>query len=57
MGQYWKVVNLDKRQTHGHWGKLGECLFDGTPSYLVDDLLTINILPLSPLKLEIVHPQ
>ena len=37
MGQYWKVVNLAKRQTASwdHWGKLGECLFDGSPDMLV----------------------
>ena len=35
MGQYWQVINLDKRQTQGHWGKLGECLFDGLPSTLI----------------------
>jgi hypothetical protein len=31
------VVNLDKRQTpsKGHWGKLGEYLFDGSPDTLV----------------------
>jgi hypothetical protein len=37
MGQYWKVLNLDKRQTPSwkHWEKLGECLFDGSPDTLV----------------------
>ena len=37
MGQYWQVVNLDKRETPsvGHWGKLGECLFDSSPDVLV----------------------
>ena len=35
MGQYWQVINLDKCQTRGHWGKLGECLFDGSPNILV----------------------
>jgi hypothetical protein len=35
MGQYWQVINLDKRQTRGHWGKLGECLLDGSPNTLV----------------------
>ena len=30
-------MNLDKRQTpsQGHWGKLGECLFDGSPDTLI----------------------
>ena len=32
MGQYWQVINLDKKQTFGFWGKLGEFLFDGTPT-------------------------
>jgi len=36
MGQYWKVINLDKRQTLGHWGKLGEFLFSPSPSWLVE---------------------
>jgi hypothetical protein len=37
MGQYWRVVNLDKHQTpsKGHWGELGECLFDSSPDMLV----------------------
>src|ERR1700734_2431463 len=37
MGQYWKVVNLAKRQTLSwkHWGKLGECLFNSLPDMLV----------------------
>ncbi|KAJ7119851.1 hypothetical protein C8R44DRAFT_878237 [Mycena epipterygia] len=34
MGQDWQIINLDKRATHGHWGKLGECLFDGSPTLL-----------------------
>ncbi|KAJ7776763.1 hypothetical protein DFH07DRAFT_876915 [Mycena maculata] len=38
MGQYWKLINLDKRQTYGDWGKLGECLFDGSPSCLKTSL-------------------
>jgi hypothetical protein len=35
MGQYWKVINLDRDETMGVWGKLGECLFDTTPSMLI----------------------
>jgi hypothetical protein len=37
MGQYWRVLNLNKRQTpsRGHWGKFGESLFDGSPDTLV----------------------
>lgn len=38
MGQYWQVINLDKRQTMGFWGKLGECLFDGSPGRLIHPL-------------------
>ncbi|KAF7375684.1 hypothetical protein MSAN_00457700 [Mycena sanguinolenta] len=30
MGQGWQVVNVDRRETLGWWGKLGECLFDGS---------------------------
>ncbi|KAJ6450942.1 hypothetical protein C8R47DRAFT_1329801 [Mycena vitilis] len=33
MGQYWKVVSLDSRQTFGHWGKLGEFIH-GVPECL-----------------------
>lgn len=32
MGQYWHFMNLDKRQTTGDMGKLGEFLFSGYPS-------------------------
>jgi hypothetical protein len=35
MGQSWQVINLDKGQTLGSWGKLGECLFSGLPDTLV----------------------
>jgi hypothetical protein len=28
MGQFWMIVNLDKKQTMGRWFKLG-CLFGG----------------------------
>jgi hypothetical protein len=39
MGQYWMIVNFDKRQTYGSWGKLGEWFFDGkSPSYLETSL-------------------
>jgi hypothetical protein len=58
MGQYWKVVNLAKCQTASwdHWGKLGECLFDGSPDMLVPLLkqaaphATNSISPLPPEK-------
>jgi hypothetical protein len=35
MGQYWQVINLDKRQTLGVWGKIGDCLFGTSAAYLV----------------------
>lgn len=38
MGQYWQIINIDKRQTMGHWGKLGECLFDTSPDALIHPL-------------------
>ncbi|KAK0476333.1 hypothetical protein IW261DRAFT_1490744 [Armillaria novae-zelandiae] len=28
MGQYWRLVNIDKREDLGHWGKLGEAFLD-----------------------------
>ncbi|KAJ7152071.1 hypothetical protein C8R46DRAFT_962375 [Mycena filopes] len=34
MGQSWMLVNIDKRESEGSWGKLGEALFDGTPGRL-----------------------
>ncbi|KAJ7119854.1 hypothetical protein C8R44DRAFT_737598 [Mycena epipterygia] len=34
MGQYWKIINLDKRATYGSWGKLGEFFFYGPPRRL-----------------------
>ncbi|KAJ7776787.1 hypothetical protein DFH07DRAFT_911667 [Mycena maculata] len=40
MGQYWKLINLDKRQTYGGWGKLGGCLFDWSPGLLETSLST-----------------
>jgi hypothetical protein len=47
MGQYWKVFNIDKLQTHRNWGKLGEFLFSNLPNLLVFDLLreSVEILP------------
>ncbi|KAJ7465052.1 hypothetical protein FB451DRAFT_1138366 [Mycena latifolia] len=43
MGQYWKLVNVDKRQTFGNWGKMGEWFFGGSP--LQPSLSTIPKLP------------
>ncbi|KAJ7505853.1 hypothetical protein B0H11DRAFT_2186522 [Mycena galericulata] len=45
MGQYWKLLNLDRRQTYGGWGKLGECFFSGAPNCLNDSLRTPTKLP------------
>ncbi|KAJ7505855.1 hypothetical protein B0H11DRAFT_1708027 [Mycena galericulata] len=45
MGQYWKLLNLDRRQTYGRWGKLGECFFSGAPNCLNDSLRTPTKLP------------
>ncbi|KAJ7505848.1 hypothetical protein B0H11DRAFT_2186518 [Mycena galericulata] len=45
MGQYWKLLNLDRRQTYGSWGKLGECLFDGSPNCLDSSLRPPTKLP------------
>ena len=35
MGQYWKVIAPFRRETLGHWGKLGECLFMSEPKSLL----------------------
>ncbi|KAJ7505828.1 hypothetical protein B0H11DRAFT_1851065 [Mycena galericulata] len=45
MGQYWKLLNLDRRQTYGSWGKLGEWFFDGAPNCLNGPLRTPTKLP------------
>ncbi|KAJ7718385.1 hypothetical protein B0H14DRAFT_3011301 [Mycena olivaceomarginata] len=55
MGQYWKVINLDKDETYGGWGKLGECLFNGSPRCLNQSLRVAPTLPdcdslISPVK-------
>ncbi len=39
MGQYWQLINLDKRQTFGNRGKLGEYLFTGWPKSIVPYLV------------------
>jgi hypothetical protein len=39
MGQYWQLINLDKRQTFGIWGKLGQYLFDSDPDRIVPYLI------------------
>jgi hypothetical protein len=53
MGQYWKLINLDKHQTFGHWGKLGEFIPSSRPSQLVP-YLTIPLSEL-PDTVENVH--
>jgi hypothetical protein len=45
MGQYWQFVNIDKRQSTGHLGKMGELFFSGSPRQLIY-LLAIPAVPL-----------
>ncbi|KAJ7833630.1 hypothetical protein B0H14DRAFT_3871600 [Mycena olivaceomarginata] len=45
MGQIWRLINLDKREAYGHWGKLGECLFDTSPNCLNTTLRAAPKLP------------
>lgn len=35
MGQYWQLINLDKEETFGCWGKLNEYLFSDLPGKVV----------------------
>ena len=44
MGQDWQVIAFTKREKLGFSGKLGEVLFDGSPSSLVLPL-AVPILP------------
>ena len=46
MGQYWEFVNIDKRQSSGHLGKLGEFFTTRT----CDDLIYLLAIPAVPLK-------
>ncbi|KDR69810.1 hypothetical protein GALMADRAFT_214894 [Galerina marginata CBS 339.88] len=46
MGQYWKFVNIDKRQDTGHLGKMGEFFFSGEST----TLMYLLALPAVPLK-------
>ncbi|KAJ7670598.1 hypothetical protein DFH06DRAFT_1178580 [Mycena polygramma] len=39
MGQYWKIVDLDKRQTSGGGCKLGEFFFDGSSAKSLESRL------------------
>ncbi|RDB25968.1 hypothetical protein Hypma_006271 [Hypsizygus marmoreus] len=45
MGQYWQLINLDKRQTFGHWGKLAEFIPSDRPASIIPYL----VVPASPL--------
>ncbi|KAF7341919.1 hypothetical protein MSAN_02047800 [Mycena sanguinolenta] len=39
MGQYWQVINLDRRETYRGWGKLGEFLFTRLPHRVARSLM------------------
>ncbi|KAI7826430.1 hypothetical protein BX661DRAFT_184013 [Kickxella alabastrina] len=43
MGQYWRLVCLDKRQATGSYGKLGEFIFDGSSPRYIARMLTRGI--------------
>ncbi|KAF7375697.1 hypothetical protein MSAN_00459100 [Mycena sanguinolenta] len=45
MGQNWKLINLDKQETYGFWGELSDCLFNGSPSCLIQSLMVALSLP------------
>ena len=44
MGQHWQIIAFTQREKLGFSGKLGEVLFDGSPSYLVLPL-AVPVLP------------
>ena len=44
MGQHWEVIAFARREKLGLSGKLGEVLFDGSPSSLVLPL-AVPVLP------------
>lgn len=44
MGQHWQVIAFARREKLGYSGKLGEVLFDGSPSCLVLPL-AVPVLP------------
>ncbi|KIM36809.1 hypothetical protein M413DRAFT_448934 [Hebeloma cylindrosporum] len=54
MGQYWAFVNIDKRQTSGFLGKLGE-FFSSATSHSLMYLLAVPAVPLA-LESESFHP-
>jgi len=35
MGQYWEIVNIDKPQSTGHLGEMGEFFFLETPGWAI----------------------
>lgn len=43
--QHWQVICPRRRETLGNWGKLGECLFDGSPESLVIHLAVPVLSP------------
>ncbi|KAJ7274734.1 hypothetical protein C8J57DRAFT_1714528 [Mycena rebaudengoi] len=45
MGQYWKLINLDKQKTFGNWGKLGEFLFHHAHADDLETALRGSTLP------------
>ncbi|KAJ7062217.1 hypothetical protein C8F01DRAFT_126922 [Mycena amicta] len=49
MGQFWKVINLDKKQAFNDWGKMGEFLFYGVPNCLNKYLATPKNPPIDSL--------
>ncbi|KDQ11609.1 hypothetical protein BOTBODRAFT_189786 [Botryobasidium botryosum FD-172 SS1] len=46
MGQYWQVINLDKRQTLGFWGKLAEFIWASEPHTLAWRLIPVDFSPI-----------
>jgi hypothetical protein len=52
MGQYWNIVCMDKRQSSGHQGKMGEILLTNIPNWLVNLLTTCNFPRLTPLPIK-----
>ncbi|GLB44798.1 hypothetical protein LshimejAT787_1801350 [Lyophyllum shimeji] len=47
MGQYWQLINLEKRRTLGHWGKIMEIVWNRPRDTLIP-YLTIPATPLDP---------
>lgn len=51
MGQYWQLINIDKRQTFGHWGKFQEILWN----QLHDTLIPYLAIPTTPLDPSVIE--